>query len=159
MNWRKTKGKGAADPMPCDDIAELIRIEIDSKERLRNFELNKQSCGMAIGVELPSFNNLKGRSIADILEIEIDDFCRKIDDEIVRFLSLKHLLALKMTIGTFIGQDDGGPEARCRIMEINYDENGVVIEAEIKVGIVDDKIRLCDSCFPGCAMNKSRRAG
>ncbi len=145
--------------MPCADASELIRIELDSEDRLRDYRISKQSCGMAIGDGSLIFNDLLGRPITEILKIDIDAFCSNIHDDINRFLNLKHLLALQMTIETFIGKEAGGPKDLCRIMEINYGEDGIVITAEIEVNILTERMQLCDYCHSGCAINKALKAG
>jgi hypothetical protein len=144
--------------IPCNNITESIRIEIDSEDRLRNYELGKQRCGLAIGGDSPLINNLLRRPISEILELDINAFCREESDNINRFLSLKHLLALKMTLETLIGKEAGGPTDFCRIIEINYDKDRLIIEAEIDVNIATNKIRLCDACISGCVVKNSLRA-
>jgi hypothetical protein len=145
--------------MPCAYTSELTRIELDSEDRLRDYRISKQSCGAAVGDGSLIVNDLLGRPISEILKIDIGAFCSNIHDDINRFLSLKHLLALQMTIEIFIGKEAGSHKDLCRIMDINYDEDGIVIEAEIEVNILAEKMRLCDHCHSGCAINKALKAG
>jgi len=93
--------------------------------------------------------SLKNRSIPAILKIEpaslrLDYIAQS---EIEDFLRLNNLFALQMALNTFIGgQAGGGKNASCRIAEVDYSSDGIIIEADISVDIITKRIKACGPC-------------
>ena len=138
--------------MPCDNITELMRIVFDEDERLKSYRFLKKTCGGAVGAESLLEDSLRGRSIAELLGLHVDSFCRDnvVTSEIEEFLSLKHFFALRSVLEALSGRaEGGGPGAACTIAEIAYDDGGLVVDAEIAVSIVTGMIKACGHCSGG----------
>ncbi len=142
--------------MPCDNISESIAIAIDSEDRLKSYRLYKSSCGVEVGDESLLQDHLRGHTVTEILNFDIEQFARSIAglNEIDRFLASKHFCAIRLALEALIGMQDGGPNADCRIVDINYDEEGLNFEADIELAKVTGKILACGQCTSGCAANK-----
>lgn len=146
--------------MPCDNISESIRIALDSDDRLKSYRLYKKSCGAEVGDESLLQYQLRDRTVTEILNLGIEQFTRGIAglNEIDRFLATKHFFAVRLALKVLIGKQDGGPNVDCRIVEINYDEEGLTFEADIELAAVAGKIRECAQCGPPCIGNKVIKA-
>lgn len=135
--------------MPCNDVTETIRIVLDTNERLVSYRLRKSACDKAVGAESLLLDHLKNRSIPEILKLDPASLRLEYiaQNEIEDFLRLKHLFALQMAIDTFTGgQAGGGKNASCNIVEVNYGSDGIIIEADISVDIIAERIKACGPC-------------
>jgi len=137
--------------MPCDNVTELMRVVLDSDDRLLHYRLLKMTCGGAVGAESFLLDRLKGRAVPELLSLHVDTFCRESvsQTDIEKFLSLKHFFALKSVLEAFTGHHAAGSEAACTLAGISLDRDRVTIDAEIAVGVVTDLIRSCGHCGGG----------
>ncbi len=131
--------------MPCDDITEQIRIVLDRNERLKSYRLFKKTCGDAIGGESRLLDRLKGLSIDDLLHLDMFTLHQPHadDDRIEKFLSLKHIFAVRATLVSFTGRGSAGIGDTCTIAGIDYDGDDTIIDAEINIGLITDQIEAC----------------
>jgi hypothetical protein len=87
--------------------------------------------------------------MAEISALHADTFCHDLapTSDVEEFLNLKHFFGLRSVIEVLSGQaEGGGPNAACNIAEISYDNDGLVIDAEISVSIVAGMIKACNHC-------------
>lgn len=136
--------------MPCTDITENIRVTLDQDNRIDSYTLSKKTCGGAIGVESLLLDHVGGRSIDDIIGNHELSFLQPSmsEDEIEAYLKLKHFHAIQSVLKVFIGVSPGGKNDSCTIAGIEYGEGLTVIDAEIKIDLLPDKIESCDHCGP-----------
>ena len=134
--------------MPCDNVTELMRVVLDSDDRLLHYRLLKMTCGGAVGAESLLLDRLRGRAVPELLSLDAGTFCRESapQTDIEEFLSLKHFFALKSVLKAFVGRQAAGSEAACALSGISFDRDRVTIDAEIAVGVVTDLIRSCGHC-------------
>jgi hypothetical protein len=137
--------------VPCNDITEIMEAEIDGEDRLLTYSLNKRTCGQAVGAASLLSEWLGGCKIDDILAVDPVTFLVKhrVEEELERFLTLKHLFALQATLGVLSGRAPGGIADPCAAAEITCDNDHVHIRARILVDLVTEKIRSCGGC-KGC---------
>jgi hypothetical protein len=137
--------------MPCSDVTEILRIELDSQERLIDYTLTKLTCGGALGKESLLKKWCGGLSTGEILATSIDSFCDRFptDDAVVEFVRLKHLLALQKGLRALTGEESSRPEDAITIESIEYSAHGSTLTALLKVDAVTDEIRACGRCA-GC---------
>lgn len=137
--------------MPCSDVTEILRIEIDSSDRLTDYSLTKLTCGGALGKEALLKKWCGGLSTEEILSTSIDSFCTRFptEDPVVEFVRLKHLLALQKGLRALIGVESSRPDDAISVESIEYSENGVTLSALLKIDAVTDEIRACGRCA-GC---------
>src|SRR4030067_1397354 len=92
--------------MPCDNVTELMRVVLDSDDRLLHYRLLKMTCGGAVGAESLLLDRLKGRAVVELLSLHADTFCRESvsQTDIEEFLSLKNFFALKSVLEAFAGR-------------------------------------------------------
>jgi hypothetical protein len=129
--------------MPCNDVTELVRLEIGSDDKLKSYWLHKKGCGAAIGNESLLLPQLAGYTINELLVLQIDNICFGNQTEIEQYVSRKHFFAIKAVLETITGKEPGGVEAGCAIAEISYDGDNMIVEAEISVGLVTEMIKSC----------------
>lgn len=137
--------------MPCNNIVEQIRITLDDQGRLTGYRFIKQTCGQGVGARSLLTEFLLGLSVDELLAIDSDRLlavCRP-EEEISRFLHLKHLFAIQSVLEVYTGRSNGATNSLCTVAEIGDDLGEVVIDADIDVGLVADKIKACDGCT-GC---------
>jgi hypothetical protein len=134
--------------MPCDNVTETIQAVFNSSDRLISYRLWKQECGESVGDPSLLLPRLKGKTLASILSItpeSIVDINPPLS-AMERFISLKHLFAIKSVLESLTGMRPGGPKAACAIAEINYDNGNLIVDADISVSLVTDQIKACGLC-------------
>lgn len=137
--------------MPCNNLAEQIRITLDDRGRLTNYRFIKQTCGQDVGARSLLTEFLLGLKVDELLAIDSERLlavCRP-EDDVSRFLHLKHLFAIQAVLEVYTGHSNGASDSACAIVEIGDDQGQVVIDADIDVGLVTDKIKACAGCS-GC---------
>jgi NifU-like protein involved in Fe-S cluster formation len=138
--------------MPCNNIVEQIRINLDDRNRLTGYRFIKQTCGQDVGARSLLTEFLLGLNVDELLAIDSESLlavCRP-EDDVSRFLHLKHLFAIQAALEVYTGRSNGASNSACAIAEIGDDQGQVVIDADIDVGLVADKIKACSGCS-GCA--------
>ena len=143
--------------MPCTDITEVIRVVLDEDDRLKDYNYAKRTCGQAVGAASLLVDVLRGLSVQELLEYEGEQFIadHPIDDELEEFLGLKHFFAIQSALEVLTGRSSGGPDDPCAAAEIAYESGEVVIDAQIKVDVVTEKIKSCGNC-KGCGKKKTK---
>jgi NifU-like protein involved in Fe-S cluster formation len=137
--------------MPCNNVIEQIRITLNDQDRLCDYQFVKQTCGQGVGARSLLIDFLLGLSVDELLAVDGErllQVCRP-QDEIGRFLHLKHLFAIQGALHVYTGAWAGGRASPCTVAEIGYDQGQVVIDADIDVDLVTDKIKACIGCT-GC---------
>lgn len=134
--------------MPCDDITEKIKLTLNDDNRIESYSFSKKTCGGGIGLESLLLDDIGGQFIEDIINNNsILSFPAKIDESnIESYLRLKHLYAIQTVLNVYLGKTSGGVNDSCTIAAIEYDENETVIQAEIKIDLATNRIKLCDHC-------------
>ncbi len=141
--------------MPCSDVTELVHVTLDAENRLRRYTFSKRTCGQGVGPESLLIEQLGGRSLEELLAYEGGDFLcdYPIADEFEEFLSLKHLYAVKSALEVYSGREAGGPGEAFAVASIEFtEEGGVILEGQIAVDLVTDRIKSCGECR-GCGNN------
>ena len=70
------------------------------------------------------------------------------EDEIEVYLKQKHFHTIQSVLNTYVGNSPGGIGDLCTIAGIEYGSGHTVIEAEIKIELLTDRIEPCDHCGP-----------
>lgn len=145
--------------MPCSDVTELIRIELDDCDRLESYRFVKRTCGQGVGADALILSALQGRSVEDILAIDPSEFIEEhpVEEEVEEFLTLKHLIAVQSAIEVLTGAASGGPGDLCAAAEIAFEEGRTTLDARISVDLVTEKIASCGNC-KGCGKNAKPKA-
>ena len=76
--------------MPCTDVTEILKLRIDSADRLVTYSLTKRTCGGALGKESLLLKWCGGLPARDILKTTVDQFLDRYatDDPVVEFVRL-----------------------------------------------------------------------
>ena len=145
--------------MPCNDVTELIRVELDAEDCLRGYHFIKRSCGQGVGHEALLLGFLEGMSLEAILVLDPATFTDyyPVDSDIEEFLTLKHLVAVQSVLEVLTGQSSGDVDAICAASEIAYDlDGGIRMDARISVDLVTERIASCGGC-KGCGKTSKRK--
>lgn len=144
--------------MPCSDVTETIQVTLDEHDCLKDYFLAKRTCGQGVGAGNLLMEWLGGRRVEDILAYTAEQFLEEhpIDDELVEFLSLKHLFALQGVLEVLTGKQPGRREDTCAAAEISCDNGDLVICGVIKVDLVTEKIQSCGNCR-ACGNAKTKK--
>ncbi len=137
--------------MLCNNLVEQIRVNLDDRDRLTGYRFFKQTCGQDIGARSLLTEFLLGLNVDELLAIDSERLlavCRP-EDDVSRFLHLKHLFAIQAVLEVYTGRSGGIGNSPCAIAEIGDDQGQVVIDADIDIMLVADKIKACDGCS-GC---------
>lgn len=136
--------------MPCKDVTERIRVAFDDGDRLTDYYYRKRSCGQGVGAGALLIDAFRGKDAAWFLDADpvalIDAMA--IADELEEFLAYKHFFAVQGAVEVLLGKAAGVPGQDCIAAEVAYDyETGeTVIEGEIPVDLLTEKIRSCGGC-------------
>ena len=149
--------------MPCTNVTELIRATLDAEERLVSYRFIKRTCGSGIGGEDLLIGAFRDRPIADIINLDVESFrdSYPAGDELREFLLLKHFFALKGVLQVYAGDEAGGIGDFCTISNIGHENGEVIVDAEIAIDAVTEKIQACGHCG-NCGDKhkiKTKRAG
>jgi len=144
--------------MPCNNVTESVRVVLDGRDRLKDYTLSKQTCGLPVGRLSLLREHLRGRTVQDLLACTADDLRRElaIEDELEEFLALKHLCAIRSALEVLTGQMPGAPGSECVAAEIAHEHGDLVIDARIPVDVLTERIRACGQCG---SCGKARVAG
>lgn len=145
--------------MPCKNVTELLRLTIDERENIVDYDLAKETCGAAVGDEPFLLGFFKDRPYTDILDLDTERFCKIYPvDKRLQFICLKHFIALSALLRVYTGREAGGVADFCTIADIKSDNGAVTIEAQIAVDLVTEKIKSCGYCN-GCGQQNSNGQG
>lgn len=145
--------------MPCSDVTERIEIVLDGEDRLKEYEFSKRTCGQGVGMASLLIEQLRGRSLDELLHITGEEFLEEFpfEDEVEEFLSLKHLFAVQGALEVLTGVEPGAKDSAFAASRIEYGENETRIAGLIAVDVVTEKIESCGGC-KGCGTKRSQRA-
>lgn len=137
--------------MPCNDVTESIRIVLDKGDRIESYILTKKTCGEAVGMESLLIDNLKGKALEGIVGLKESEILRlqAPGSDIERFLTLKHLFGIRSVLEAYAGHRPTGADSDCAIVSVYYDEASTVIEAEIDISLLTERIKACTHCGIG----------
>ncbi len=143
--------------MPCNDITEIVHVVIDTDDRLKDYSFSKRSCGRGVGVASLLLDRLQGRTVDELIAWPPEEFLAEfpIEDELEEFLSLKHFFAVKSVLEVLTGRSPGGPGDPCAAAEIAFEDGDVVMDAQISIDLVTEKIKSCGNC-KGCGRAKKK---
>lgn len=134
--------------MPCSDVTEIIHVELDANDRLVDYYFSKRSCGQGVGAGNLLIGQLRGWSAEQILATDAEGFLAQfpVEDELEEFLSLKHFFAIQAVLEVLTGKEPGGKNDPCAAAEISCGDGALVIDGQIEVDLVTEKIKACGSC-------------
>ncbi|MFP4500644.1 MAG: hypothetical protein ACLFTT_06560 [Candidatus Hydrogenedentota bacterium] len=134
--------------MPCRDVTELIRVIVDDAGRFVEYRFIKRTCGQGVGVDTLLMDLLAGQPIADILDIDPNEFIVRypVAEPIEEFLTLKHLIAVQSALEVLTGQAAGGPDAVCAAAKVSFEDGQTTLDARITVDLVTERIKACGNC-------------
>lgn len=143
--------------MPCDDITEVLRVVLDDNDRIASYELNKRTCGRAVGEVSLLAEWVAGRAAEDVLAADLDAFLDAFptEDEAEEFLYLKHFFALRMGLLVLTGAEPGGAGEPCAIASMGYGPEGTELIAHLRVEVLASQISSCGRCGKGCGSKKA----
>ena len=145
--------------MPCSDVTEMIRVELDDNDRLLNYRFIKRTCGQGVGADTLILSALQSLEAEEILCIEADEFlaAHPVEEAVEEFLTLKHLIAVQSALQVLLGETPGGPGEMCAAAEISYEDGRTILDARISVDLVTEQIKSCGNCH-GCGKNRKPKA-
>lgn len=145
--------------MPCRDVTEMIEVVVDDQDRLESYRFSKLACGQGVGAQSLLIDQLKGRTVADLLAGDAETFLAEypVETEVEEFLGLKHLFAVQAALEVLTGREPGGPGDPCAAAEITYQDGKTTIDARIAVDLVTEKIKACGS-YKSCGREKKEEA-
>ncbi len=138
--------------MPCSDITETIIIKLDKDNKLTDYSFLKRACGGNIGQKSFLLKHLIGYSPEDIINLRQSDLIRSLNpaDSTESFLAMKHISVIQFCFQMYYGDKENNPKNAIKFYSINYDENGIELEADVKLELDVKKIDPCNNC--GCGL-------
>ncbi len=132
--------------MPCKDTTSLMKIWIDSQDKLLDFDFSKITCGKDISGQISLKEIFLGIDISEILSLEFPQIMEKIqpgntEDEFFLYLEW---LALLSGLSKYIGEISDSELTRFKIASIEQDENGTLIQL---VAMPPENLPKIESCF------------
>ncbi len=142
--------------MPCHDVTEILRVELDQCDRIVFYSLSKNSCGGSVGKPSLLKRQVKNRTAQQVLALSPDELLRRLNlrSTTWEFLHVKHLLALQTGLRVLLGQQTARPHDFCTVDSIVHDTDRVKLTAFIHSDLLTEEISACgacDSCQPPSA--------
>ena len=136
--------------MPCSDVSEILRIDLDNDDRIIFYSLSKDSCGGGVGKPSLIRKWMKNKTTNDVLAISPSEFAHSLNLKSTtwEYLHLKHLLAIQSGIRAMSGQPPAGAIDYCVVESIEYGSDRTKMTARISVDLMTDEIKSCSNC--GC---------
>ncbi|KAA3634785.1 MAG: hypothetical protein DWP97_06310 [Calditrichaeota bacterium] len=134
--------------MPCSDITDALKIQLDADDRLTRYALRKKTCGSDVGRRSLLLKWLKGMKVDDILLLQPTELFEKFPtkSKTWEYLYVKHFLAVKSGLSVMVGQTAGSVNDYCKLDSVDFSEEGTLIYAEIAVEGMTDEIKACGGC-------------
>lgn len=141
--------------MPCRDVTEIIHLVLDDSDRLKTYTFSKKTCGQGVGVESLLLDYIYGYSTDELIQYDPESLLSRsvVTDDVDAFLILKHLFAIQAAVEVLVGNTSGSKNDPCKAAEICYDGEETIIEAQISVDILTEKIKACGAC-KGCGTKR-----
>jgi hypothetical protein len=137
--------------MPCGDVTELLRVQIDGGDRITNYQLQKLTCGRGVGDYSLLAPVVFGRAAAELASMKGETFAEECpaptDEEM--FLRLKHFFALQSGLRVLLGLESGAASNPIKVARVACEDGNTVLEAEIEVDVITEQIKACGKC-KGC---------
>lgn len=124
--------------MPCSNVNEIIRITLDAEERWVGHRLTKGTCGTDIPCPPALLAALRGRTLHEILALPIAESG-------MDFLAAKHVGAIRIAVGTYVGQMPCGPGHQCLAARISQEVDATTLEVHLDAGIDEAAIQPCSA--------------
>ncbi len=134
--------------MPCKDVTELLEVVLNADDSLKDYRFSKRTCGQGVGMADLIIEQLRGRSMKELLDKTAQDFLAEfpIPDPVEEFLSLKHLFAIQGALEVYAGIESGTKQSAFAIAGVEYGEDETLINGRISVDILTEKIKSCGGC-------------
>lgn len=133
--------------MPCNDITEVLKIDLDHADTVRAYTLNKRTCGAPIGVDTLLLPLVGGQSLDAVLKLVLEDtftyFQPPAEEE---FLFAKHLVALQEGLRVLVGQSSAAADGLCTPTTVSAHADGITFEGLVKIDAVTRRIKSCGNC-------------
>jgi len=141
--------------MPCNDVTEILQLNLNANDQFADYRLLKKSCGRAVGEVSLLKEWVTNQSVEQFIKYSSDAFLDefKIEDETEEFLYLKHFFALKCGVGVLVGELCGGPNDSCKVESLAFDDQGTELQLHISIDAMTEKIKSCGRC-QGCGSKK-----
>lgn len=147
--------------MPCNDISEIIRIELDASDRLLHYSLNKKTCGTEIGQTALLIGMFRDRHAEEILDLDHSDvfhFYETPDPE-DEFFYFKHFFAVQSAVSALLGKSDSAPGDDCTTISVSVEADNLRYEGLLAVDALARKVKSCGHCGECGASKKAKRSG
>ena len=143
--------------MPCNDITETIQVVLDEDGCLADYALAKRTCGQAVGVANLLLPLLRGQSVDELLACTPEGLFAEHPprESIEEFLGLKHLFALQSALEVLTGKAPGRKDDPCPVAAVSFEDGQTVIDAQILIDALTDKIKSCGGC-KGCGNREKK---
>ncbi len=144
--------------MPCNDVTEVLEVELDGDERLADYRFAKLTCGQPIGSVSMLADVLRGRSVDDLLKVTAPEFLAEFppEDDLAEFLSLKHFFAVQAALEVYAGLESGAKDSLFAAGEVDYSPDRIRIQGRLAVDLMEEKIEACGGC-KGCSVDDAAK--
>lgn len=134
--------------MPCKDITDSIKIQLDPDNRFIRYGLRKKTCNGEVGRKNLLGKWLKDKPVELILEFTPEDALKAnpTKSNTWEYLTLKHFLSVKSALATLVGAEAGGINDHCTIESVEYGPEGTLLVAHISVDGITEEIEACGGC-------------
>ena len=131
--------------MPCNDITDILTINLDPEDLVTDYTLTKRTCGGKIGDKRLIKKWLVGKDAHLVAKTDHIDFQAdiKVNSDLNEYIHLKHFLAVKAGLSVMLGLNSGGVEDHCTIENVTHGPEGIEMTAHINVDAVVENIKSC----------------
>lgn len=134
--------------MPCTDVTDILRLQLDQHDRIAGYSLTKLTCGGVMGKESLLMKWCGGLTAEQVRDTTIEQFQTRFptEDVTVEFVRLKHLIAIQKGIAVLLGEQAARPDDSIVLESVEHGPDGTSLLALIRVDLVTEEIRACGGC-------------
>lgn len=133
--------------MPCNDITEIVKLTLDSSDRITDYSLHKEMCGGSVAGRGLIRDLVKQVSVDNVLALSpaeaIDGYER---DETLTYLRLKHLFTIQSLLREYTGVARPQDSNLIEMLSVEQSEAGIALVARVALDALTDRIRACGLC-------------
>lgn len=134
--------------MPCNDVTEVLKITLDTQDRVSFYSLTKRTCGGTVGNPSLLRPWIENRTTQEILAASVNEVLSTLPplSDTWEFLAQKHLLAVQCGLATMLGRLPGLPADLCAVESVSSGPKGIKMTAHLKVDMLTEAIPACGGC-------------
>lgn len=133
--------------MPCNDVTELVELDLDGLGRVEELSVQKQTCGAPVG-NAGLLRYTRGLLPEQIIDHTLAALVPDLNEakQLDQFLLAKELIALQSALAVYLGAEAGSPGSPFALASVEHGARRTRIAGLLRVDLATEQIRACGNC-------------